>query len=103
MEKEKQIIEVSGIFKVLSNSMRLGILCYLSEKKEMTVNEIHEYFKGYSQPSISQQLQILKANRIVKDRKQGQYVYYSIADERVLKFLDTLHDLYCTRGEEENE
>ncbi|KDE61198.1 ArsR/SmtB family transcription factor [Fusobacterium necrophorum] len=100
MDREKQILEVSMIFKLLSNPMRLGILCYLTEKKEMTVNEIREYFPNYSQPSISQQLQSLKANKIVKDRKQGQYVYYSIAEERILKFMDRLYELYCKEGEE---
>ncbi|SRR3712207_1491188 len=100
MDKEEQIIEVSNIFKLLSNPLRLGILCQLAEKKNMNVNELREYFPNYSQPSISQQLQSLKANRILKDRKEGQFVYYSISDERILKFMDSLHDLYCKEGEE---
>ena len=95
MNKEKQILEVSAIFKLLSNPLRLGIVCYLSERGKLNVNELREIFPKYSQPSISQQLQILKANRLVKDEKEGQFVYYSILDIRVSKFMNILYDLYC--------
>lgn len=99
MDKENQILEVAEIFKLLSNPLRLGIICYLSEKERMNVNELRDFFPKYSQPSISQQLQILKANKLVKDEKEGQFVYYSILDIRVTKFMNTMRELYCEEEE----
>lgn len=99
MSRENQILEVAKIFKLLSNPLRLGIICYLSEKNKMSVNELRELFPKYSQPSISQQLQILKLNKLLKDEKEGQFVYYSILDNRVMKFMNTLHELYCEEEE----
>lgn len=99
MEKKEKMIEVSNIFKLLSNPLRLGILCCLAEKEKMNVNEVRECFPMYSQPSISQQLQILKANKILKDEKEGQFVYYSMQDFRILKFMETLRELYCEEEE----
>lgn len=95
MEKGEQILEVSNMFKLLSNPLRLGILCCLAEKESMSVNEFRECFSNYSQPSISQQLQLLKANKILKDQKEGQFVYYSMNDLRILKFMKILRELYC--------
>lgn len=99
MEKEEQLLEISNIFKLLSNPLRLGILCCLAEKTSMNVNEFRECFSNYSQPSISQQLQLLKANKILKDQKEGQFVYYSMKDSRILKFMKTLRELYCEEEE----
>lgn len=99
MNKESQILEVAEIFKLLSNPLRLGIICYLSEKDKMNVNELREFFPKYSQPSISQQLQILKSNKLLKDEKEGQFVYYSILDIRVTKFMNILRELYCEEEE----
>ncbi|MDO4689873.1 MAG: metalloregulator ArsR/SmtB family transcription factor [Fusobacterium sp.] len=95
MSKEKQILEVAEIFKLLSNPLRLGIVCYLSERGKLNVNELRELFPKYSQPSISQQLQILKSNKLLKDEKEGQFVYYSVLDLRMSKFMNLLRELYC--------
>lgn len=99
MDKENQILEVAEIFKLLSNPLRLGIICYLSEKRRMNVNELRDFFPKYSQPSISQQLQILKSNKLLKDEKEGQFVYYSILDIRVTKFMNAIRELYCEEEE----
>lgn len=51
----------------------------------MSVNELEGIFPKYSQlAKISQQLQILKLNKLLKDEKEGQFVYYSILDNRAI-------------------
>ena len=82
-------------FKVLAESARLGILSCLREG-EMTVGELVEQ-TGLGQANVSKHLQLLHANGFVERRKDGLFVYYSLADERVFQ----LCDMMCGRLEAE--
>ena len=50
---------------------------------------------GIRQPTLSQQLAVLRADGVVSTRREGKNIYYAIAEPRVLHLLQTLHDLFC--------
>ena len=68
--------------KVLANQKRLMILALLA-KKEMNVGEIVEVLE-MRLANVSQHLRVLRMHHIVKTRKEGQTVYYRLADERLM-------------------
>ncbi|ALH96010.1 ArsR/SmtB family transcription factor [Acinetobacter equi] len=85
--------KVVGILKSLANTDRLIILCFLS-KQELNVAEIEQLTK-INQPTLSQQLMMLRKSDVVSTRRDGKQIFYSIKDKSVLQILQTLHDLYC--------
>lgn len=82
-------------FKVLADSARLRILSCLRDG-EMTVGELVEKTE-LGQANVSKHLQLLHSNGFVDRRKEGLFVYYSLADESVFK----LCDMICGRLEAE--
>lgn len=78
--------EMSEIFKVFGDPTRLKIL-YALLIKELCVCDIAEVL-GMSQSSISHQLRVLKGARLVKYRKDGKSVYYSLDDEHVKEIFN---------------
>ena len=87
--------KVVGILKSLANTDRLIILCFLS-KQELNVAEIEELTK-INQPTLSQQLMMLRKSDVVSTRRDGKQIFYSIKDQNLLVILKTLHDLYCNK------
>jgi DNA-binding transcriptional ArsR family regulator len=77
--------KLAEIFKILGDTTRVKILYALS-KKELCVCELVELL-GISQSAISHQLRLLRNAGIVKFVKKGKMVYYSLADEHVLKLI----------------
>ncbi|GAA0728520.1 metalloregulator ArsR/SmtB family transcription factor [Clostridium malenominatum] len=73
--------KLSDLFKVLGDYTRIKIIYALS-KRELCVCDIAEVL-GMSQSSISHQLRILKSARLVKFRKEGKIVFYSLDDEHI--------------------
>ncbi len=88
-----QVDAVSGQLKVLANPDRLKILCVLMEHS-LNVQEIEERTQIH-QPTLSQQLTILRNANLVSTERIGKYIYYRCVDEKVLKLIQTLHALYC--------
>lgn len=83
----------SNLMKALSHEERLLLLCQLSQK-ELCVSELEESL-GIQQPSLSQQLGVLRKQGLVDTRKEGKYVYYRVSDPNALAVLQTLYQLYC--------
>ena len=81
MHNENLISGLSEFFKVLGDTTRLRILDLLL-KKSMCVNEMSMKL-NISQSAISHQLRVLKQAKLVKGRKDGKAVYYSLDDEHV--------------------
>ena len=81
MLNEEIVYEVSELFKVLGDSTRVRILTALLEK-ELGVCCIADSL-GMSQSAISHQLRVLKQARLVKFRREGKSIFYSLADEHV--------------------
>jgi len=85
MFEEDVIMEVADVFKVLSDSTRLRILLAL-EKEELCVCKISSNL-GMSISAISHQLKVLRQSRLVKGRRDGKNIYYSLDDDHVKKIL----------------
>ena len=85
--------EASQLLRVLSNENRLLLLCQLS-RGERSVGELEDML-GIRQPTLSQQLGVLRNEELVATRRDGKWVYYRIASEDALAILGTLHQIYC--------
>lgn len=82
----EDLYELADFFKLFGDSTRLSILWALSES-EMCVCDICALLK-MKQPAVSHQLKNLKQSRIVKSRRDGKVVYYSLDDEHIRRLLD---------------
>ena len=78
---EDYIYDVAELFKIFGDSTRIRILNFLLEK-ENNVSSIAESL-NLSQTAVSHQLKILKINNLIKNRRDGKVIYYSLADEHV--------------------
>ena len=87
----------SGLLKALANPDRLLLLCQLSQG-EQCVGDLEELL-GIVQPTLSQQLGVLRTEGLVSTRRQGKNIFYSVADPAALEVLALLYRLYCPRGE----
>lgn len=81
------------LMKVLSNPDRLLLLCQLSQG-ERSVGELEELL-DIRQPTLSQQLSVLRAEGLVTTRRDGKYIYYAVANQKILTILAMLYQLYC--------
>ncbi len=86
MLDEKTFMDLSALFKVLGDYTRIKII-YALFKKELCVCDITEILQ-MSQSAISHQLRILKTARLVKFRREGKSVYYSLDDEHINKLFN---------------
>jgi len=86
MIKEEVLYDIADFFKVLGESTRLKIL-YALLKGEVCVGELSESL-NISQSSVSHQLRTLRQNNLVKFRKQGKVVFYSLDDAHVEDLLN---------------
>ena len=86
MPEEETLYDLAELFKVFGDTTRIKILCALFES-EMCVCDIAALL-SMSQSAISHQLRVLKQARLVKYRKEGKVVYYSLDDEHVKQIFD---------------
>lgn len=87
----------SVLLKALANPDRLLLLCQLSQG-EQCVSDL-ESLLGIVQPTLSQQLGVLRAEGLVATRRQGKNIFYTVADPAALEILSLLYRLYCPQGE----
>ena len=86
MPEEEILYDLAELFKVFGDSTRIKILWAL-DQDEMCVCDI-AYLLNMTQSAISHQLRVLKQAHLVKSRREGKVVYYSMADEQVKIILD---------------
>lgn len=84
----------SALLKSMANNRRLMVLCQLANGQERSVGELEELV-GISQSALSQHLARLRQDKLVKTRRSGQVIYYSLAGAEARAIIDTLHELYC--------
>lgn len=89
----KAAASASALLKVLSNPERLLLLCELSQG-ERCVSEMEQGL-GIEQPTLSQQLAVLRTEGLVDTRREGRWIFYRITDEKLLALLQTLYRLFC--------
>ncbi|MDR0529315.1 MAG: metalloregulator ArsR/SmtB family transcription factor [Zoogloeaceae bacterium] len=85
--------QACGLLKTLANEDRLLLLCALAETRK-NVGEL-EQLTGVAQPSLSQQLGVLRNEGLVETSKEGRYVYYRIKDARAEYLMRALWELFC--------
>ena len=86
MPKDEELFDLAELFKVFGDSTRIRIL-YILFESEMCVCGIAELL-GMTQSAISHQLQVLKKSKLVRFRREGKTVFYSLADSHVRTILD---------------
>ncbi|HAZ36928.1 MAG TPA: transcriptional regulator [Clostridiaceae bacterium] len=86
MPDEELFYDLSDLFKVFGDTSRIKIIYALFES-EMCVCDLAALF-NMSQSAVSHQLRVLKQARLVKYRRDGKVVYYSLDDEHVKEILD---------------
>jgi DNA-binding transcriptional ArsR family regulator len=85
--------QASEFLKSLANPVRLRILCLLVQG-ESPVGDIAEKLAA-RQSLISQHLALLRKDGLVRPRRDGQTIYYALADERARKLIDVLYESFC--------
>ncbi|GAA3644345.1 ArsR/SmtB family transcription factor [Asaccharospora irregularis] len=86
MPKEETLYDLAELFKVFGDSTRIKILWALDES-EMCVCDI-AFLLNMTQSAISHQLRVLKQANLVKNRREGKIVYYSLDDDHVKQIFD---------------
>jgi ArsR family transcriptional regulator len=92
----KAAADAVSTLKVLANEDRLLLLCQLSQG-ESSVSELEESL-DIRQPTLSQQLGVLRNEGVVNTRRDGKRIFYSVADDKLLRVLSTLYDIYCPKS-----
>jgi DNA-binding transcriptional ArsR family regulator len=85
--------EACRLMKVLANADRLMILCLLSQG-EKRVGELEELL-GIVQPTLSQQLTVLRDEELVTTRREGKNIYYTLSSAKALALMEVLYDQFC--------
>jgi len=87
----EQSTVAAGLLSAMANPKRLMILCSLVEGEvPVLATQV-----GLSQSALSQHLSKLRAQKLVKTRRDAQTIYYSSTSESVIKILSTLESIYC--------
>lgn len=86
MPKEEELYDLAELFKVFGDSTRIRILYVLFEV-EVCVCDLAEALH-MTQSAISHQLKILKQSKLVKSRREGKSIFYSLADDHVRSIID---------------
>jgi DNA-binding transcriptional ArsR family regulator len=90
-----------GLLKALGNPDRLLLLCQLTQG-EFCVGEL-ESLLGIPQPTLSQQLGVLRDEQLVSTRREGKQIHYSLAGKEAAAVLATLYRLYCPKLQGERD
>ena len=90
---EASVGAAAALMKALANEKRLMILCHLRDG-ESSVGGLQAHV-GLSQSALSQHLALLREEGVVATRREGQTVWYRIADPAALKVILTLAEIFC--------
>lgn len=92
-DMHKAADQACRLMKVLANSDRLMLLCQLAQG-EKCVSELEELL-GIVQPTLSQQLTVLRNEELVTTRREGKNIYYQISSPQALAVMQVLYKTYC--------
>jgi ArsR family transcriptional regulator len=85
-----------ALLKALGNPDRLLLLCQLTQG-EYCVSEL-EAMLGIQQPTLSQQLGVLREEKLVNTRREGKQIYYSLASEQATAVMKVLYEQFCVQA-----
>ena len=92
-EMMKNAERASNFLKAISHEGRLMILCHLASG-EKSVTELEELLSA-RQAAVSQQLSRLRLEGLVKPRRDGKAIFYSLSDDRSTRIIEVVYDLFC--------
>ncbi|TRL38564.1 sulfite-sensing transcriptional repressor BigR [Rhizobium straminoryzae] len=90
---EARASEVAGHLKVLAHPVRLMLVCTLVQG-EFSVGELEEKLDVH-QPTLSQQLTVLREAEIVETRREGKQIFYRLTAAKTAQLIAALFDIYC--------
>jgi ArsR family transcriptional regulator len=93
--KESDLYILTEFFKVLGNPTRIRILLLLMEQ-DANVSDLAERL-GMTQSAVSHQLNLLKSNKLVRRRRDGKMIFYTLVDEHVQMILEKGTEHICGR------
>lgn len=83
------------LMKVLSNRDRMMLLCEIGQG-EKCVSELEQALDIH-QPTLSQQLTVLRKEKLVKTRREGKQIHYSLASQITISVMSLLYKHYCKK------
>ena len=86
-----------GLMKTLAHPDRLMLLCQLAHAGEMSVGELEEELDIH-QPMLSQQLTVLREEKLVETRREGKYIHYRVRQGPALRLLEAVYREFCGPG-----
>ncbi len=86
--------QATDLLKAMANRSRLLLLCHMNDG-EKSVGELARLIDSRD-TAVSQQLTLLRKDGLVRARRDGQSIYYSLASPEAEKVIETLHGLYCS-------
>jgi DNA-binding transcriptional ArsR family regulator len=92
---QRNVHEASDLLAAMANESRLIVLCQLAEG-EKSVSDLQPVI-GLSQSALSQHLAVLRRKGLVRTRRDGQLIYYSLASGEAAALMRTLHEQFCRR------
>ena len=90
---EQQVEVVTELLKSIAHPIRMKILCFLMEG-DKNVGEIEQEF-GSTISNISQHLTVLRKANIIDRRKEANFMFYSLKENKIIKLMETLKNNYC--------
>jgi DNA-binding transcriptional ArsR family regulator len=97
-EMQAAAVNACRLMRVLANPDRLLILCQLSQG-ERRVGELEELL-GIVQPTLSQQLTVLRDEGLVSTRREGKNIHYALTSADALAVMQVLYHRFCVRDKE---
>lgn len=91
---QRKARDIAALMAQLANEHRLLLLCALLDGPQ-TVGKLGERVPNISAPALSQHLHRLKDGGLIQAEKQGQYMIYSIRDQRLQTLIEVLKQQYC--------
>ena len=95
-ELEARALRAASLLKAMANPVRLLVLCQLAEG-EKSVGEL-EGVVEVSQSALSQHLALLRQRKLVKSRRAGQTIFYTLDGTEAPALLAALYQVYCSQG-----
>lgn len=96
-----KVDDLAVLLKSISHPIRLKILCLL-QNGELSVSEIREAVET-SGANITQHLNILRNQGVIDFRKDANFIYNRIADERIIELMKTMQTLFCCASSAESK
>jgi len=90
---DNEVNELALLLKSISHPIRLQILCLL-QNQELSVGELREGM-ATSGANISQHLNIMRNQGLIASRREANFIYNRIADQRIIELMKTMKQLFC--------